>query len=236
MTRLDTGASQKLIYGQPNDRRGITVVEVRSVYFEQIGKVNTEATLALAKARARELGINTIVVATTVGDTGARAVEVFKGMNIVVVSHVHGMREPNKSELTPENRALILAGGATLVTAAHIFGAMGRAVKRKFNTTMFDEIVAQTLRIMGQGIKVVAECSSMAADAGAIRTDEDVIVVSGTGRGADTACVVRAANTQDFFDMKIKEVICKPRLDTPSQAEQGGQAAVPAAAQRPHHS
>jgi len=211
-------------------------VEVRSVYFEQIGRANTEATLALAKTRALELGINTIVVATSQGDTGARAVEVFKGMNVVVVSQVHGFREPNKSTMTPENRALILAGGATLVTSAHIFGGMGRAVKRKFNTTMFDEIVAQTLRIFGQGIKVVAECAAMAADAGTIRTDEDVIVVSGTGRGADTAAVVRAANTHNFFDMQIKEIICKPRLDTPLQAEQGGQAAVTSAAQRPHHS
>ena len=188
--------------------------EIKSVYFEQAGKTNTEATLALAKARAKELGIKTVIVASTVGDTGARAVEVFKGMNIVVVRHAYAHREPNQNMMTEENKAKILAGGATLVTGVDVLsGGIGKAVKRKFNTTMFDDIIAQTLRILGQGIKVVAECGAMAADAGAVRTDEDILAVAGTGRGADTAVIMRAANTQDFFDMKIKEIICKPRLD-----------------------
>jgi hypothetical protein len=61
-------------------------------------------------------------------------------------------------------------------------------------------------------MKVVCEVSTMAADAGLVRTDEDVIVIAGTGRGADTAVVIRPVNSQDFFDMKVKEILCKPRL------------------------
>jgi hypothetical protein len=52
----------------------------------------------------------------------------------------------------------------------------------------------------------------MAADSGLIRTDEDIIAVAGSGRGADTAVVMKPAHTHDFFDLRIKEILCKPRL------------------------
>jgi hypothetical protein len=52
----------------------------------------------------------------------------------------------------------------------------------------------------------------MAADAGLIRTDEDAICIGGTGGGADTAVVLQPSNTHTFFETRIKEIICKPRL------------------------
>jgi hypothetical protein len=51
----------------------------------------------------------------------------------------------------------------------------------------------------------------MACDAGLVRTDEDVISMGGTGKGVDTALVIRPANSYHFFDLKVREVICKPR-------------------------
>jgi hypothetical protein len=51
----------------------------------------------------------------------------------------------------------------------------------------------------------------MAADAGLIPVDRDVIAIAGTGRGADTALRIQPANTGKFFDLKIKEAIAKPR-------------------------
>ena len=50
----------------------------------------------------------------------------------------------------------------------------------------------------------------MAADAGLVRTDEDVISIGGTGRGADTALVLQPNNSFNIFDLRVKEVICKP--------------------------
>ena len=52
----------------------------------------------------------------------------------------------------------------------------------------------------------------MAADAGLIRTDEEIIAVGGTRGGADTAVVLQPSNTHAFFDLRIKEIVCKPRL------------------------
>jgi len=51
----------------------------------------------------------------------------------------------------------------------------------------------------------------MASDAGLIPVDRDVIAIAGTSSGADTALVIRPANSSNFFDLKIKEIIAKPR-------------------------
>jgi hypothetical protein len=75
---------------------------------------------------------------------------------------------------------------------------------------MLGDIISDTLRIFGQGVKVSCEIVMMAADAGLVRTDEDVICIGGTGKGADTACVIKPINTHNFFDLRVKEVICKP--------------------------
>lgn len=182
------------------------------VYFDREGKENTEKTLEIAKARADELGIKTILVATTTGETGARAAEFFRGYNLVVVTHSTGLREPNEQELEEENRATIERAGAKILTCQHAFGGVGRAVRKKFGTYELEEIIAHTLRIFGKGMKVACEIALMAADAGLVRTDEEVIAITGTERGADTAVVLVPANAQAFFDMRILEILCKPRL------------------------
>lgn len=187
-------------------------ITVRGVYFDNQGKVNTERTLEIAKARAEELGIKTILVATTTGETGARAAEFFQGYNLVVVTHSTGLRGPNEQELGEENRAAIERAGVKILTCQHAFGGVGRAVRKKLGTYELEEIIAYALRIFGEGMKVVCEIALMAADAGLVRTGEEVIAIAGTGRGADTAVVLVPANAQSFFDMRIQEILCKPRL------------------------
>ena len=86
-------------------------MEEKIVYFDKQGVENTEEVLLIAKKRAAELGIKTIVVATTLGNTATRATEVFKGMRVVVVTHSAGLKGPNTQELTEENRQKITANG-----------------------------------------------------------------------------------------------------------------------------
>ena len=187
-------------------------MEGKIVYFDKPGPENMEEVLRLAKARAEELGIKTIVVATTVGDTAVRATEVFKGMKVVVVTHCTGMREPNFQEVTEENRKKIESNGGVILTATHLFSGLSGAMRKKFSTYLIGDIVANTLRILGQGMKVVCEISVMAADAGLVRTDEDVIAIAGSGRGADMAVVLSPVNSSDFFDLRVKEILCKPHF------------------------
>jgi len=183
---------------------------VHCSYFHRAGRENTERVLQIAKARAEQLGIRSVVVATTTGQTGVRASEVFRGYNVVLVSHSSGFIEPNTQELTDENRQAIEANGGRILTCQHALGGVGRAVRKKLQTYELEEIIAYTLRILGEGMKVGCEIALMAADAGLIRAGEPAIAIGGTGRGCDTAVVLLPANAQTFFDMRIMEVLCKP--------------------------
>jgi hypothetical protein len=165
-----------------------------------------------AKKRAEASGIKTVLVASSTGQTGVRVVEFFEGYRVIVVTHSTGFTKPDTQELTADNRERILTAGGQILTTTHAFGGLGRAVRRKTGTYQADEIVANTLRIFGQGTKVAVEIALMAADSGLISVKEDVISIGGTREGADTALVVKPANVQDFFDVKIREIICKPLL------------------------
>ncbi len=187
-------------------------MEGKIVYFDKPGKDNTEETLSLASKRADELGIGTIIVATTVGDTAVRASEVFRGKRVIVVTHVANFRGPNTQELTDENRKQIEANGAVVLTAAHAFSGVNSAMRKKFKMFLLGDVIANTLRILGQGMKVVCECTVMAADAGLAPVEEDVMAIAGTGRGADMAVVLSSVSSDDFFDMRVKEILCKPHF------------------------
>jgi len=180
------------------------------LYFTTPGEVNSDETLKAAKERADELGIRDIVVSSTVGGTGLKAVEVFKGYNVVVVTHSTGLREPGVQELSDESANKIRAGGGKILTATHVFSGVNRAIQRKFETMYPAGIIAQTLKLFGQGMKVVVEIAAMAADAGLIPIYKDIVVIAGSHRGADTAAVIKPANSHNLFDMVVKEIICKP--------------------------
>lgn len=185
---------------------------VPTVYFEQPGQGNTMRTLEIARERARALGIETIVVATTRGETAVTALQALPSVHLVAVTHSTGFREPDQQELTEENRRLLEKAGVRILTATHALGGAGRAVRKKLGTYQVDEIIAHTLRLFGEGMKVALEITLMAADAGLVRTDQEIIAIAGTGRGADTAVVLRPAHTQNLFDLRVCEVLCKPRL------------------------
>ena len=187
-------------------------MELKTTYFENPGRENTEEVLRIARQRAEELGIKTIVVASTVGDTAVKAIEVFSGFKIIAVSHSAGMRGANTQEFTEENRKIVECKGGVVFTTTHLFSGLSAAMRKKFNTYIIGDIVANTLRIFGQGMKVVCEIAVMAADGGLVRTDEDVIAIGGTSRGADTAVVLRPVNSSDFYDLKVKEILCKPHF------------------------
>jgi len=178
--------------------------------FDTSGETNTGKTIALALERGTHLGISCYVVATTSGRTGLLAAREMGGEHVVVVTHSTGFSGPGVQEASPPVLSEIRGLGARVLTATHAFGGIGRAVRRKLKTYQVDEVMAQTLRVFGQGTKVAVEITLMAADAGLVPVDRDVIAIGGTETGADTAIVVRPAHTQDFFDLRVREIICKP--------------------------
>ena len=187
-------------------------MESKIVYFERPGNSNTEEALKLAAERAAVGDLSKALVASTGGDTGLAALNFIDNMEVIVVTHSYGFKAPNVMELTPENREAIEGRGGKILTCQHALGGIGRAVRKKWGTYELEEIIAHSLRLFGEGTKVCVEMAMMAADAGLVDYAENVLAIAGTGRGADTVLVLKAANAQYFFDLRIQEIICKPRF------------------------
>jgi uncharacterized protein len=185
-------------------------LEKRTVYFKEAGEQNTDALLEIVEEYVNKEAITNIIIASSTGETGAKAAKTFKGKNTIVVTHCHGFQQPGKSELQEKFRKEILANGAKIFTGTHALSSAERAIRNTFGTLEPLELIANTLRLMGEGTKVCVEITLMATDAGLIPAEQDVVAVGGTGNGADTALRIKPANAARFFDLKIKEVIAKP--------------------------
>lgn len=180
------------------------------MYFEGPGKTNTEETLKRAFERGRALGLNEVVVASTTGDTAFKAAEIFEGFTMTAVSYHCGFRKPFESVMAASVRKDLEVRGIKVISATHALSGVERAVAKKHGGVYPALLIADTLRLFGQGTKVAVEVAIMAADSGAL-TGNDIVSIGGSGHGSDTALILKPANQSDIFDIRIREVVCKPR-------------------------
>jgi len=178
-------------------------VEEKVVYFEQPGIENTETTLKLAAERAKARGIKKIVVASTRGEVAKVAAKLWakSGLKMVVVPHQFGfmgMKFPQELITELEKQGHTVHFGTMLFHTDRLYGV---------DTPT---IMANLLRTFCQGMKVCVEILMMATDGGKVDVGEQVVVVSGSGRGSDTAVVAIAAPSTHLADLHITEIICKP--------------------------
>ncbi|MDZ7851002.1 MAG: pyruvate kinase alpha/beta domain-containing protein [Halodesulfurarchaeum sp.] len=173
--------------------------------------MGTEAVLKRASEYAVEHEIPDVVVASTSGETGAMAARLFdtSERNVVVVGHSTGYREPNEQEFQTENRELIEQAGGSVFVGPMVFSNVGSALREKDGFSAH-EVVADVLRLFGQGTKVALEIVLMGCDAGLVPADEEVLAIGGTGSGADTVVTVQSANSRDLFAARIRDVVGKP--------------------------
>ena len=179
-------------------------MEEKIVYFEEAGVDNTAETLRLAIERAKARGINKIILASTRGNTARTAAKLLTGTGItmVVIPHqytnVQAQRFPQELVSQLEKQGHLVHFGTNLFHTENLYG------------TTVPRVIAFFLRTFSQGMKVCIEIILMAADGGCVATGENVVVVAGTGRGADTAVVAQAACSKDLPNLHINEIICKP--------------------------
>jgi len=201
-------------------------LEEKITYFETPGMENTETTLRLSLERAKARGINTILLASTRGETAKRAADLLAGTGIkmVVVPHQYGFGEtqrfPKELITELEKKGHQVYFGTMLFHTDNFYGEKAPT------------LIATVLRTFCQGMKVAMEIILMATNGGCIASGEKVIAVCGTGRGADTAVVATAASTNKFHDLHILEIICKP-LETKSNPIGGPPPARPPEPTRP---
>jgi uncharacterized protein len=180
-------------------------LEEKIIYFEESGEQNTEETLRLAAERAKARGIKKIVLSSTRGETAKLAAERWAGtgIKIIVVPHQFGFISKTQKfppELVAElnKKGHIVHFGTMLFHAEHFFG------------TNIPRVMANLLRTFCQGMKVCVEILLMVTDAGHVDIGENVVVVTGTRFGADTAVVAIASTSTRLTDLRITEIICKP--------------------------
>ncbi len=188
-------------------------MERKVLYFDAPGKENTQSCLDIVKYEVEENDYKNVIVASTTGKTGLMFAEALKGTgaNVVVVTHSAGFKEPNTHEMTDEMRRNILENGATVFTGSMPTHSLDTAFSGKYSGINLSQIVAQSLRRFGEGAKVCCEIAMMATDGGLVSEGVEALCVAGTARGADTVTVIRATASKRFLDLRVLEILAKPR-------------------------
>lgn len=186
-------------------------MECNTIYFENSGMANTKKTLELARKRATELNLKSVVIASSHGYTALEAAEIFKGlkMDLIAVTISPTFADVGWSMSCKERKSVENAGVKVLTT----LHALADGVAEGFygeNTP--GTVMAETLRCFSQGMKVAVEVATMALEAGLISVNEEVIAIGGTGEGCDTAIVMQPAFARKIKETKILEILCKPRV------------------------
>ena len=174
--------------------------------------MNTDDVLRIARDAYVERQLEDVVVASTEGTTGLAAAKLFQDVktNLVVVAHSVGFSEPNVNEFHPQRKAEINRLGGAVVFSTMPFHTINDAIRGKMGSSV-ETLIADTLRMMGQGTKVCVEIVAMACDAGLVESGKNVLAIAGTHRGADTVQIIKAANSRRFFELKIIDSIAKPQ-------------------------
>ena len=182
-------------------------------YFENEGDEYTGDLINAVKDRLESSSnIDTILIASSTGKSALKLYEaVGDSVKIVNVTHHAGFSGPNELDITDEMIEKLEEVGITTYLGSHAFSGAGRGVTNKYGGYTPLDVVADTFRMFSHGIKVAAEISIMAADAGLVEVGKEIIAIGGRGHGVDSAVILTPVNAKNLFDLKIKEVIAMPR-------------------------
>ncbi len=190
------------------------MIKKEIIYFKKPGLRNTDDVIKEVKKRILKSNIEHIVVASTSGKTALRVAEAFKEtpLSIICVAEHTGFAGEGIQLLSEDNKKELQKMGVKILIGTHALSGVERSISIKCGGISPVETIAFTLRQFGcEGIKVAVEISIMAADAGIIPTDREIIAISGSGKGADTAVILKASHMNNYFDLEIREIIAKPR-------------------------
>ncbi len=169
------------------------VLERTITYFDVPGEENTNAVLAIAQDRARELSIEYILVPSVRGTSAERALDFFASTDVTLF-----FVGTDPARFSPETKKRIEDAGFRLVFYKQVDYHYPDEMKNAF-------------RRFGGGTKVAVELTLIAAQEEVIDQGVEVIGLGGTAKGLDTALVIRAATSDEFAELEVREVLCKPR-------------------------
>lgn len=158
-------------------------------YFENPGRENVNETLKLAKERTLQLGIKNVVIASTRGFTAGKAHDVFKDTDVVLT--VVGI---DRDRFAQDLLGKLEEEGHNVCFSREV-------------SYEYPDLVKSAFRRFCEGVKVAIEIPMIAVEAGLISTEEDVVSI---GKW-DTAMIIKPAKSDEFSELRAKELICKPR-------------------------
>ncbi|TXT65844.1 MAG: hypothetical protein BAJALOKI1v1_360008 [Promethearchaeota archaeon] len=193
----------------------MTDLKLEVTYFEKSGPENLDKAMAIAKHFADELQVKDIILASTTGTTAKKALDLFDPdmYNVVVIAHsYYFVNSKVRQEFDEDLLKELQQKGLKIHLGTHSMSGIERGLRIKKEPWIFVDLVARLLRKQfSDGIKVCIEIASMAVDAGLIPDlDRDVICIGGSGRGADTVCLIKPAPTSEFDKLRVKAILCKP--------------------------
>ncbi|MBE6502356.1 MAG: hypothetical protein E7Z79_07945 [Methanobrevibacter thaueri] len=183
-------------------------------YFEEQGNDYTDDLISAVKDKLESSGdIKRILIASSTGESAMKLYGALEDedVEIINVTHHMGFKEDNVADISDEMIKKLEDVGIKTYIGAHAFSGAARGVTNKYGGFSPLDVVADTLRMFSHGIKVSAEISIMAADAGLVPVGEKIIAIGGRGKGVDTAVILTPVNAKNLFDMKFHEIIAMPK-------------------------
>ncbi|MEF3255259.1 MAG: hypothetical protein K6348_06835, partial [Deferribacterales bacterium] len=142
-------------------------------YFEKAGEANTENVIKFALERAFENHIGVIVVPTETGRSALLLKKYATQMNytgdIIAVRYHTGFGRLNEQFMDDNTYNELISMGVKIHTGTHLFSSVSRSFRIKWDGLYMPEIVGETLKIFGNGMKTAIEVAVMAANGGLIK-------------------------------------------------------------------
>ena len=195
------------------------MVKRQVYYFDEPGEGNSQLVIEAVSQRLEAGGVNKVIVASTSGETAAQFARSLKGKaELICVSEAPYRREWGEEWpcLKREFRQELERFGAVIIDRAPYVFHSSVSEAARWSAAFSERLVRETLYCFGQGMKVAVEVALLAVSCGYVTPYEDVIGVGGSGKGADTAIVLRATYPACLFDkdptkrLEIKEIIAMP--------------------------
>ena len=183
-------------------------------YFDKQGEDYTDELILAVKDKLDVAkNIKYILIASTTGESALKLYNAIDNDDITIinVSHNVGFSGDNESDISDEMIAKLENVGIKTYQGLHAFSGATRGVTNKYGGFSPLDVVADTLRMFSHGVKVSAEISLMAADAGLVPVGEEIMAIGGRAHGVDTAVILTPVNSKNLFNMKIHEIIAMPR-------------------------
>ena len=203
-------------------------------FFDEPGERNTDDVITAVVERAKEGGIEAVVVASVSGRTAVKIAETLKGQSLETkVVCVSG--PPSWERDAPQYKFPLIANEErkrleTLrvqivdqtkepykpITLREIWEKKTLVVPYPESNLFWMTLIC----VGGHGFRTAIEVVFMAVEAGALRAEQKVISAAGTNRGLDSAVVLKACR----FDcavgrdpskrLKVEEILAMPKQTT----------------------